>query len=138
MTLPRGGVERRLVLVDLALRTELALRQLEAAVVLQLGVGQLGLGNGEISLGLLDRRLELHLLDLVEQVARLDVLALLEQDLFEEALDAGAQLDLVDGLDPADELEGLADAFGHHRPHADRRGRDCRRRGGLGRACRDP
>ena len=108
-----GGVDRCLVLVDLALRTELALRQVHGAVVLELGIDELGLGDGEISLGLLDRRLELRLLDLVEQVARLDVLTLLEQDLFQEALDAGAQLDLVRGLDSADELEGLADAFGH-------------------------
>ena len=76
MILPRGRIERRLVLVDLALRAELALRQFEIAVVLQLGVGQLGLGDSEICLGLVDQRLELRLLDLVEQVARLDVLAL--------------------------------------------------------------
>src|SRR5260370_21538019 len=107
-----GAVERRLVLVDLALRTELTLRQVDGAVILELGIGQLGLGNREISLGLLDLRLELHLLDLVEQVARLDVLTLFAQDFFQEALDAGAQLDLVRGLDPANELEGLADAFG--------------------------
>src|SRR5882757_1498807 len=85
-----GAVERRLVLVDLALRTELTLRQVDGAVILELGIGQLGLGNREISLGLLDQRLELHLLDLVEQVARLDVLPLFEQDFFKEALDAGA------------------------------------------------
>src|ERR1700716_755643 len=106
-----GGVERCLVLVDLALRTELTLRQVHGAVVLALSIDELGFGDGEISLGLLDRRLELRLLDLVEQVARLDVLTLAEQNFFEEALDAGAQLDLVRGLDPADELEGLAGAF---------------------------
>ena len=119
--MPLAEFERGPVLVDLALRTELALRQFEVAVILELGVGQLSLGNREISLGLVDQRPELHLLDLVEQVARLDVLTFTEQHFFKETLDAGPYLDLVHGLDPADELEGLADAFGYHRPHADRR-----------------
>ena len=95
---------------------------------MQLGIRRLGLGRRQVCLGLVDLRLELHLLDLVEQVAGLDVLAFAEQDLVEEALDAGAQVHLVDGLDPADELEGLPDTPGHGRTHAD--GRLGRRRRG--------
>ena len=103
-----GRVHRRLVLVDYGLGAELLLGQVQLPSVLQLGVGRFGLGRGEVGLGLLDQRLVLDLLDLIEQVAGLHVLAFAEQDLLEEALDAGAKLDLVDGLDVTDEFEGLA------------------------------
>jgi hypothetical protein len=105
------------------------LGQRELPAILQIGVGYLGLGRGQVCLGLIDLRLELHLLDLVQQVARLDVLALAEQHLFEEALDPRAHLHLVDGLDPSDKFEGSADAPHRRRPHAHRRVR--RRCGGL-------
>src|SRR5229473_5974240 len=83
-----------------------------------MGVGRLGLGRGQVRLGLVDLRLKLHFLDLVEQVARLYILALAEQDFFEEALDARAHLDLVDGLDPPDEFEGPGHALHGRRPDA--------------------
>ena len=110
--LDRAGrrVEIGLGLVEHRLRRVLPLHQVELAAVLQLGVGLRGLGDQQIALGLVERRLELHLLDLVEQVARLDVLAFGEQHLVEEALDARPHLDLVHRLDAAGELERAADA----------------------------
>ena len=97
--------------------------------ILQLGVRRLGFGGGEVCLGLVDLRLKLHLLDLVQQVASLDVLALAERDFFEKALDARPDIHLVDSLDVADELEGLADPLHRRGPHPD--GGVGRRRGGL-------
>ena len=103
--------------------------QLELPGILQLRVRRFGFGRGQIGLRLVDLRLELHLLDLIEQVAGLDVLALAERDFFEKALDARAEIDLVDSLDLADEFEGLADPLHRCRPDPDRRAR--RRRRGL-------
>ena len=123
-----AGVERRLVLVDDRLRAPLLPGQLELSGILQVGVGRLGLGRGEVRLRLVDLRLELHLLELVKQLARLDVLTFAEQHLVEKALDASAHVDLVDRLDPPDEFEGLADPLQRCRAYADGRRR---RRGGL-------
>ena len=95
--------------------------ELELAIVLRLGVGHFGLCRGQIGLGLVDLSLELHLLDLIEQIAGFDVLALAKRDFFEKALDARPHIDLLNGLDPPDELEGLADALHRCLPHADRR-----------------
>ena len=95
--------------------------ELELAVVLRLRVGHFGFSRSQIGLGLIDLRLELHLLDLIEQIAGLDVLAFPERDLLQKALDARPHIDLLDGLDPPEELEGLADALHRGRPHADRR-----------------
>src|SRR5262245_2010830 len=123
--LARRGVDGGLVLVDRALRAVLTLVELDLPVVLQLRIGELGLGHGEVGLGLVDQCLKLHLLDLVEQVARLDLLSFLEflpaveRHLVEKTLDAGADLDFFDGLDAADKLEGLADALHGREPHAD-------------------
>src|SRR5262249_37427162 len=120
----------RLVLVDNGLWRVAALRELEAAVVLQLRVGGLGLGRGEVSLRLFDLRLELDLLDLVEKIAGLDGLPLVEQDLLEEALDTRPEVDLVYGLDMADEHEGLVHPLHRRRANPDGRfRRRCRGRG---------
>jgi hypothetical protein len=106
----------------------LPLGKLELAAVLKLGVDRFRLGGSDIGLGLLNQGLILDLLDLVEQLAGFHVLAFAEQHLFEKALDAGAQLDLVGRLDVADEFEGLADALLRYQPHTDgrRRRRRCR------------
>jgi hypothetical protein len=56
---------------------------------------------------LIHQRLELNLLDLVEEVAGLDDLTLPEWRLFKEAFDACAKFHLVHGFDVSDELEGL-------------------------------
>jgi len=77
---------------------------------LQLRVRGFGFGRGKVRLGLIDLRLELHLFDLVQQVARLEVLSLAEGDFFEKALDPRPDINLVGRLDVTDELEGLADA----------------------------
>ena len=122
-------IERRLVLVYCRLRAELVLRELQLAIILQLRVGGFGLGRGEVRLRLVHLRLKLHLLDLVQQVAGLHVLAFAERDFFEKTLDARPDIDLVDRLDMPDELKGLADASHRGKPHAD--GRVCHRRGSL-------
>ncbi len=89
---------------------------------MQLGIDGGGLGCGQIGLRLVDQRLILVFLDLIEDVARFHVLAFGEQDLFDEALDPGPDLDDADGLDPADELIGPADPL-HGRSTHTHRGR---------------
>ena len=121
-----GIVLLGLALVDRRLRDVLAPHQRIGALVLDLGVGERGLGRGEIGLRLIGLGLELRLLDGEQQVARLDVLALREIALLEEALDASAQLDLVDRDHAADELEALLHGLARHLDHPDGRGRRCR------------
>ncbi len=124
-----AAVESRLLPVNCGLRSVLLLGQPEGASILKLGVRRLGLCGSDIRLGLVNLCLELHLLDLIEQVTRFDVLAFAKQDLFEEALDARAHVHLTDGLDAPDELEGLAHAPQGRWAHA--HGRLCQRRVGL-------
>ncbi len=124
-----GALQVGAIEIDRRLRDVLVLHQLDRPVVLQLGVDLLGLRRGEIGRSLVDVSLELDLLDLVQQLALLDVIAFAEQHPLEEALDAGAQLDHLDGLDAADEIIALADPLdrGRHDPDRGRR-RRCRRR----------
>jgi hypothetical protein len=74
-------------------------------------------------LTLVDRRLIRRLLDHEQQVARLDLLALLEQSLFQEAGHAGPQVDFVDRFDPADEFAFRPDVGCRNWRHGDRRRR---------------
>ena len=104
-------------------------RELVLPGILQLRVRGFGFGRGKVRLGLIDLRLELHLFDLVQQVARLEVLSLAEGYFFEKALDPRPDINLVGRLDVPDELEGLADALHRREPHAD--GRIGGRRGSV-------
>ena len=73
----------------------------------------------DAGLGLIDRRLIEAFLDREQQVAFLDVGAFGEQPLLEEAVDAGAQIDLVDRLDPAGEAILRADILLDGLDHGD-------------------
>ena len=85
--------------------------------------GQRGLGAGKLDL--VGRRV-----DLVEDVAFLDLAALLEQALDHEARDAGAHLGDAHRRDAARQVAQVGDRLGLHCDEADlRHGR--RRRGGL-------
>ena len=123
-----GAVERGAVLIERCLRHGLVSGQFRAAIERQLRVELLCLGRGEIGLGLVDARLVLRFLDLIEQVAGFDILAFREEHLLEEALDPRAQLHRIDGFDATDERIGAGDAFHFCRPDADG-GRRRRRRG---------
>ena len=87
------------------------------------GIGLVGLGARELGLTLLDHRLVGILLDHEQEIAGLDVGALLEQPLLEEPGDAGAQLHLVDRDDPAVEADARRDLGRLHGDHGHRRRR---------------
>ena len=70
-----------------------------------------GLGRGERGLRLVERRLVGPLVDGEEQVAGLDDGAVDEMDLVDIARDAGADVDLVDGVEAADEVVILDDSL---------------------------
>jgi hypothetical protein len=95
------------------------------------GIGFVRLRARDLGQPLVDRRLIGRLLDHEQQVAGLDLLALLEQSLLQEAGHAGPQLDFVDRLDPADELVLVGDVAGFDRGHGDRRRRRGRGSRGL-------
>ena len=69
-----GAVERGARLVDGRLGAGGGLDQFGRAIVGELRVALHRLGRGDIGLGLFDRGLVLRLLDLIEQIARLDLL----------------------------------------------------------------
>ena len=110
-------------LVQPRLGRRLLLDQLRLAPPLDLGEVQRRLGAGDRGVDVLDLGLVGRLLDHEQQVARLDVLALGEQPLLEEALDPGAQVDLVHGLDPAGEAGRGRDVARLDLDHRDRRRR---------------
>ena len=83
--------------------------QLRLTPPLELGAVQRRLRARDRGLDVLDLRAVGRLLDHEEEVARLHLLALSEQLLLEEALDTGAQIDLVHGLDPSREAGGRGD-----------------------------
>ena len=98
------------------------------------------LRRGDVRLRLIDRGRVLGLFDLIEQIARLDVLAVLEVDLLQKAFDAGAHLIDLDRLDAADEGQERRYAALLDRDNADRRRRRrrrLRRRGRLASGQRD-
>jgi hypothetical protein len=74
------------------------------------------------TLRLVDRGLEQAFLDAVEGGALLDQIALLEQDCFQVAFDARPDVDPIDRLDPADEIERLCDRLLLGGDRADRNG----------------
>jgi hypothetical protein len=93
-------------------------------------IGQLqrGLRFLEAGLRLAHRRVVEALLDDEEEIAFLDVGAFGEQPLLQEAIDAGAQVDLVDRLDAAGESMLNADIFLERLGNRDCRWRRRRRR----------
>ena len=86
------------------LRAGLGRQELLGALQLHVGVGQGGLGGGALGLALVDDGLVGRGVDLEQDLAFLDGVAVVEFAGAEEAGDAGAQLDLVDGLRASDEL----------------------------------
>ena len=123
-----GAFEIGAILIEERLRNRLVLQELQASIEGELGIQLLSLRGGEIGLGLIQAGLVLRLLDLVEQVAGLDVLPFREQHLLEESLHTCAKLHGVGGLDAADERIGAGDALHFGGPDADG-GRRRRRRG---------
>jgi hypothetical protein len=89
-------------------------RQGLGALELHLAEFDQGLGRVDLRLRLVQRRLERPLVDGKQEVALLDQCTVLEMDLVEIAADAGAQRNLVDGFETADELIVLDD-IAHHR-----------------------
>ncbi len=85
------------------------LGQFLCACALRGGVGEFALRLKERALRLLHRRLERVRLDPVENVAFLDDVALLEQDLLEETRHARADLHPFDSLHAPDEFGRLGD-----------------------------
>ena len=81
--------------------------------------------RADVRRGLVHLGLERRLLDHVQQVTLLDLLALGEQALLEEALHAGAQVDLVDRDDASDELRRGRDVLGLDLDHRYRGRRRC-------------
>ena len=88
--------------------------ELGVALQIQIGVGQVGLVLRLLGLGLIERCLVRPGIDLDEQVALLDQLALLEGDLVDLAVDAGAHhhgVEALNGPEPVqiDRKIGLLD-----------------------------
>ena len=110
----RGFVALRALLVGDTLvadgdRAGIRLQQVLGTLALHRGVLEGALGLLERALRLLDRGLERAALDAEERSPLGDGRPVLEQDLFEIAGDAGADVDTVHRLDPPDEIGGLGD-----------------------------
>ncbi len=91
-------------------------------------------GSLQIALGLLDVGLEQSLLDAVERIALLDLVAFLEKDLVQITLDPRSDLDAIGRFDAPDEIARLCNRPFLGIDSADRHGRlllrlrgDCRR-----------
>ena len=82
-------VDRGLLLVVALARLEARADQLAVALEIELGAGELRLVALLGGVRLVERRLERPRIDLEQQIARLDVLAFLEGDLDDLAVDAG-------------------------------------------------
>ena len=123
-----GGVRRLqglTALVDDLFGDRAGLDQVQAAIELALGKFDLGARIRKLAVGLLGDGLERAGIDDVEQIAGMDHVAVLELDAGDEAADPGADLDLLDRLEPAGELVPIGDGA------LDRlRDRHRRRRGG--------
>jgi len=122
------AVEVGFIFVDQRLRRELLLGKFEIAIVLQFGVGRFRLGRREICLSLFNQCLKLNLLDLVEQLAHLDVLSLAKQHLVKEPLDSRPDVYFVDRFNAADKFEGPTHAFQGREADPNRGGRRWRGR----------
>src|SRR3546814_1203493 len=98
----------------------LALHQSGPPVDLDLGELQRPLGRRDLPPDLADLRLDRGLLEHDQQIAGLDVGPLLEEALLDEALDPGAELDLIDCLDAAIERDRGRDVLLRHSGNCDR------------------
>ena len=92
---------------------------------IEFAFGEFGLGAriGQLAVGLLGDRFERTGIDHVEQIAGLDEGAVAELDAVDEAADAGANLDLLDRLEPAGEFIPIRDGALHRLRDGDRRRR---------------
>jgi hypothetical protein len=115
-------------LVDGFLRQRLGLHQPVAAVAF--GLGQSGIVDraGEIAFRLGHRRLEGARIDHKQNIAGLDLLAVMEPDLSDAAGNLGPDLGIIDRVDAAGELgEGMnclgCEGLGGHRHRLRRRNR---------------
>ncbi len=99
--------------IEPGLRRGALLHQFGLALHLDFGELQSRLRLFHCRLGLVERRLVEALLDHEQELPFLDVGSLIEQSLFQKSLDPRAQIDLVDGFDPAGERCRRAILFGH-------------------------
>ena len=108
----------------------LGLDQGQAAVEFALGEFGLGARIRELAVGLLGDGLEGAGIDQVEQIAGIDDGAVAKLDVGDEAADPGANLDLLDRLEPAGEFVPIGDGALDRLRDRDRRrsGRGRRRR----------
>ena len=102
----------------------LGLVQGQGAVEFALGSFGFRARVGQLAVGLLGDRLERTGVDHVKQIAGPDDGAVAELDAGHEAADAGANLDLLDRLEPSGEFIPVGDGALHRLRH-----RDGRRRG---------
>ena len=122
-----GGVGRLqglAALVDDGIGHRLGLVQGQRAIEFALGQLRLGARVRQLAVGLLGDRLERTGIDHVKQIARLDDGAVAKFDDGDEAADAGANLDLLDRLEPSGEFIPVGDGALDRLRH-----RDGRRRG---------
>ena len=111
-------------LVESLLGDRAVAHELLGAIEIGLGEGEIGLGLRQRSSGLRDGVLERPLVDGEQQIALLDHLAVAEMDLVEIARDAGANLDRIHRDEAADIFVLIGDAA------LDRLGHRHGRRGG--------
>jgi Aldehyde dehydrogenase family len=113
------GGERR---IEIRLRSGRPRKQIPGALQRLLGIEVLSLQLVHRRLAGIDQGLKGGLLQLVKQIALVDLSPLDKQPLFEKASDPGDQYNPADRLDPADELIALGNLLALRADHADGRG----------------
>jgi hypothetical protein len=122
-----GRLQGLAALVDDGIGYGLGLVQGQGAIEFTLGQFGLGAGVRQLAVGLLRHRFERAGVDHVEQIAGFDDGAVAEFDRCHKATDAGANLDLLDRIEPAGEFIPV----GHGALHRLRNRNGRRRRGRL-------
>ncbi len=97
------------------------LLQCQRAIQLAFGEFDLGARVRKLAIGLRGDRLERTCIDQIQEVARLDEGAVAELDVGDEAADAGANLNLLDRIEPARELVPVGDGSLDGLSYGDRR-----------------
>src|ERR1700733_4122135 len=103
------GLQGLAALIDGGIRDRLALVQDQPAIEITFRQFYFGLRIGELAVSLLGDGLERARINHIEQVSGVDHSAIAKLNGSDETADLGANLDLLDGLEPSAEFVPLGD-----------------------------